>query len=519
MLNPKRWDQEIQRLMEAYQIAGLAVAVTDREKLLWHNSYGVTSVEKPWDPVTTQTLFRIASCTKITLGILVMRLVEEGKLDLDAPIARYVPWLQFRDNSTRDRITIRRLLSHSAGLPSEYTPDGPRDEDRMEAVLREGLRTLEPVAAPEDRLYYYSNWGIRLVAYAVQRIMGKPFSELDREYVLRPLGMDHTTFTLCEAATFSLAAPHKKGYEVLHYIPVNATRHAVGGLFSTVDDMAKLARVLLNEGAPLISRESMAQMMTPESSLYLNYGNDYGLTMRLKQYKNILLAGHDGQSPPYFTSIWTVPAKGLAVTLALNTEGGDILSTNLIPELILDDLCELPEQGDLWQEGLYCPERESLQTGTYLGDALGLFRLEMHGGRPCLTDREGTYPLRAHVRRGVYFYEKNGRRICVGMPAVNGGSAGHLMLQSLLCRKVCVEPLPEEADVSEYEGEYGTVLERYVVRRAGSGLEIWKNGSCSACTHVSGDIFACDFGAVTFVRMQGAIAGVRVGSSTTHNKR
>lgn len=260
-------------------------------------------------------------------------------------------------------------------------------------------------------------------------------------------------------------------------------------------------------------------MMTPESSLYLNYGNDYGLTMRLKQYKNILLAGHDGQSPPYFTSIWTVPAKGLAVTLALNTEGGDILSTNLIPELILDDLCELPEQGDLWQEGPYCPERESLQTGTYLGDALGLFRLEMHGGRPCLTDREGTYPLRAHVRRGVYFYEKNGRRICVGMPAVNGGSAGHLMLQSLLCRKVCVEPLPEEADVSEYEGEYGTVLERYVVRRAGIGLEIWKNGSCSACTHVSGDIFACDFGAVTFVRMQGAIAGVRVGSSTTHNKR
>lgn len=519
MLRPERWDREIRALMDAYEIAGLAVAVTDREKILWHNAYGVTSAEKPWDPVTTQTLFRIASCTKMTLGILVMRLVEEGRLDLDAPMIRYVPWLQFRDNSTRDRITLRRLLSHSAGLPSEYTPDGPRDEDRTEAILREGLGALEPVAAPEDRFYCYSNWGIRLAAYAVESILGKPFTQLDREYILDPLGMDHSTFTLCEAATYSLAVPHRRGREVLHYIPVNAARHAVGGMFSTVDDMAKLARVLLNEGAPLISRSSMAQMMTPESSLYLNYRSDYGLTMRLRQYKDLLLAGHDGQSPPYFASIWTVPARGVAVTLTLNTDGGDILSTNLIPELIFDDLCELPEDGDLWQQGQYCPERETLQAGVYLGDAPGLFRLEMREGCPHLTGRDGTYPLLPHLRSGVYFYEKDGQKICVGMPAVHGGSAEHLMVQSQLCRKVRVESLPDGADVSEYEGEYGTVLDRYLVRKRGNGLEILKNGVSSACTYVSGDTFACDFGAVIFIRMYGRIAGVRVGSTTIHNKR
>ena len=106
----ERWERKIREFMDTYGIAGLAVAVSDREKILWHNAYGVTSVEKPWDKVTTQTLFRIASCTKITLGILVMRLVEEGRLDLDAPIIQYVPWLQFRDNSTRDRITIRRVI-------------------------------------------------------------------------------------------------------------------------------------------------------------------------------------------------------------------------------------------------------------------------------------------------------------------------------------------------------------------------------------------------------------------------
>lgn len=515
----ERWDRKIRELIDAYGIAGLAVAVTDRKKILWHNAYGVTNVEKPWDKVTTQTLFRIASCTKITLGILVMRLVEEGKLDLDTPVGEYVPWLQFRDNSTRERITIRRLLSHSAGLPSEYTPDGPRDEDKLEAVLKEGLSTLEPVSQPEDQLYYYSNWSIRLVAYVVQSIMGKPFTELEREYILKPLGMDHTTFTLCEAATFSLAAPHRVGPKVLHYIPVNATRHAVGGLFSTVDDMAKLARVLLNDGAPLISKVSMQEMVTPQTSLYLNYRNEYGLTMRLKQYKTIALAGHDGQSPPYFASIWTVPERGIAVTLTMNTEGGDILSTNLIPELILDDLCDLPEKVDLWKSGSYCPEKESLHEGTYLGDAKGLFSMKMTDGKPALVDREGIHLLHAHIRSGVYYYEIDGQKTCVGLPAVNGGSPDHLLVQSMLCRRVAVQPLPQDKDFSEYEGAYGTVLEHYTVKQNKDALTVEKNGSVYVCKYVSGDTFACELGAVIFVRMHQKIVGVRVGSSTTHNKK
>ena len=118
MLNTKVWDEKVLKLKDEYGIAGMAVAVTDRNGIVWHNAYGVTSVEKPWDPVTTQTLFRIASNTKMTLGLLVMKLVEEGKLDLDAPVKKYVPWLELHDDSTLDRITLRRLLSHSAGLPS-----------------------------------------------------------------------------------------------------------------------------------------------------------------------------------------------------------------------------------------------------------------------------------------------------------------------------------------------------------------------------------------------------------------
>ena len=520
MICPEKWQKQIEDLMKQYGIAGLAVAVTDREKTVWHHGFGVTSVEKPWDPVTTETLFRIASCTKLTVGLLTMQMVEQGRLDLDVPVSTYVPWFKLADRSTEERITLRRLLSHSAGLPSEYTPDGPHDEDKLEEVLREGFSGLRPIADPADKLYYYCNWGVRLVSWILQDITGLPFTALVKKNVLQPLGMSHSTFTLCEAATYSLAVPHKPGPEVLHFIPVNATRHAAGGMFSTVDDLTALARVLLNDGAPLVKPESLRQMMTPECSLYLNYRNDYGITMRLKQYKDILICGHDGQSPPYYASVWTVPEKGVGITLLLNTQGGNPLSTDIIPKMILDDILELPKEWDVWKTGLADPEAETLSEGQYLSDPYGLFRLERRNGVLTLILGANEYPLTPHIRKGVYFADKGGEPIVVGLPAANGGSAGHVFIDSILCQKVMPQPEPSEDELKQYTGEYGTVLERFEFKTEGGKLWIRRrgHGDFRECRYVGPDTFSCDFGAVRFVRKYGEITLVRVGSSAGHNK-
>jgi CubicO group peptidase (beta-lactamase class C family) len=80
---------------------------------LWHRGFGVTSVEKPWDPVGPDTLLQIASCTKLTAGLLTMQLVEKGILDLDAPVGTYVPWLRLADRGTEERITL--LLNTESG--------------------------------------------------------------------------------------------------------------------------------------------------------------------------------------------------------------------------------------------------------------------------------------------------------------------------------------------------------------------------------------------------------------------
>lgn len=520
MIYPSKWQKKIENLMAQYRIAGLAVAVTDRNCTIWHQGFGVTSVEKPWDPVTTETLFRIASCTKLTVGLLTMQMVEQGKLNLDVPVGTYVPWFQLADRSTEDRITLRRLLSHTAGLPSEYTPDGPHDEDKLEEVLREGFSGLTPVADPDDKLFYYSNWGVRLISWILQDITGMPFTALVKKNILEPLGMDHSTFTLCEAATYSLAIPHKPGPEVLHFIPVNATRHAAGGMFSTVDDLTALARVLLNNGAPLVKPESLQQMMRPECSLFLNYQSDYGITMFIKEYKDVVICGHYGESPPYYTSVWTAPKYGIGVTCSLNTEGGAPVGVDIIPKFIFDEIIGLPQEWDIWEPGVADLAVEELHEGLYLSDPFGLLRLEKREDKFILSIGEKELILTPHRRKGIYFVNDGEQSIVIGLPAATEGSTEHIFINSMLCRKVTPQTMPDEAELRQYSGQYGTVLERFEFKVQKGKLWVKRRGydGPRECQYIGPDVFSCDFGAVRFVRKDDEITLVRVGGSIGHNK-
>lgn len=328
--------------MEEKRIAGMAIALTDRENVVWEQGFGVTSVEKPWDKVSGNTLFRIASNTKFTVGLCVMRLAEQGLLDPDAPLINYLPWFTLTDRKAADKITIRKLLSHTAGLPKEYTPDGPREESRLEEVLKETVPMLTPLWDPAENRYLYSNYGVRLAACAMERIAGKKYSVLCRELVLDPLGMEHSTFDLFQAATYELALPHQKDDDgepkVEHRFHENAARYAAGGLFSSVHEMTALARVKLNEGCPLISEESWEQMSSPVVRMNgIDQEGWYGLTLMKRIFDGTVLYGHTGSHPPFYSCIWTEPESGIGIAFCINTEGGQEFTNHLVPGLLVKD--------------------------------------------------------------------------------------------------------------------------------------------------------------------------------------
>ena len=321
----------LKETLEKEKIAGMAVAITDADKILFAEGFGVESIERPEVAVTPKSLFRIASITKVVTGMTILSLVEEQKLSLQTRVKEVLPWLDLTDKNTEENVTLVHLLSHTAGFPGEYTPEGPREESALEPSLQEGLPGLA-MEFPLGQGYLYSNWGIRLASLVAEKVTGKPFTRLAYERVLGPLGMDMTTFDLHVAATYSICLPHRLEdgkFCVCHKLQENAARQAAGGLYSNAEDLCKLARCLLNDGEKVLS--SIEEMKMPRGK---PKGFDsYGITLFAHNGGNGQVYFHPGSAPPYATSLYIHPASGLGIVTLMNTQRDQLRHT--IPDTIL----------------------------------------------------------------------------------------------------------------------------------------------------------------------------------------
>lgn len=318
------------------KIAGMAVAVTDREKIIFAEGFGVESVERPEVSVTPKSLFRIASITKVVTGMTILSLAEEGKLSLDTRVKEILPWLTLSDKHTEENVTLGHLLSHTAGLPAEYTPEGPREESALEPSLRAGLPTLEMQFLLGGG-FLYSNWGIRLASLVAEKVTGKYFTQLACQRVLQPLGMDRTTFDLHLAATYPICLPHTEEngqFRVFHTLQENAARQAAGGLYSNAEDLCRLARCLLNDGEKVLQKASVDEMKAPRGKPKAYDG--YGITLFGHNGENGQVYFHPGSAPPYATSLYIHPASGLGIVTLMNTQRDAL--RHAIPNRILQSL-------------------------------------------------------------------------------------------------------------------------------------------------------------------------------------
>ena len=339
------WEQTLKELLASHKIAGFSVAVTDRKKTVYAKGFGAESVERPTVSATAHSMYRIASLTKIVTGMVILRLCEMGKLDLDRPIAAYLPWLTLSRPEATAQMTLRHLLSHTAGLPREYTPEGPREESALESMLRENLPSLPLATLPNEGAHLYSNWGIHLASYIAEVVTGKPYTVLARELVLDPLGMEKTTFDIREAITYPISLPHVEDengkLRVCHRIKENAARMAAGGLYSNTEELCLLARCLLtggknDKGKQILSPDSIAEMCRPHATIDGENGDTYGLTMRHHHYGSHVLFGHLGSAPPYGGSLWVDPVSGYGVITELNTQRDSLRFE--IAEMIFSEL-------------------------------------------------------------------------------------------------------------------------------------------------------------------------------------
>ena len=264
------------------------------------------------------TQYRIGSLTKMFIAVLVMRLRDEGRLDLADPLGKHL------DVGQAASATIAQLLSHTAGLASE-TP-GPWWE-RSPGDLRPALTDiLGPARHPAGRLFHYSNPGYGLLGALVGQLRGHGWEEALRQEILDPLGMARTSVPP--------EPPHARGFavhpwaDVMQLEPAEGTglMAPAGELWSTAADLCRFAAFLLDGDDRVLAAKTLAEMRAPAAPPGEDaWAGGYGLGLQLFRHDGRVFYGHSGSMPGFLATLCVSAADGLGgIALANATSGPDI---------------------------------------------------------------------------------------------------------------------------------------------------------------------------------------------------
>jgi CubicO group peptidase (beta-lactamase class C family) len=264
-------DSDIAKAVTDWRSPGLAVAVVKDGHVVFAQGYGVREQGKP-AKVDTHTLFAIGSTTKAMTAALVAMLVDEKKVDWDAPVTRYLPWFQMKDPAATRELMVRDLLTHRAGLGNaDYLWYGQANS--TEEILKR-VRLVNP-AYPIRSNFIYQNIMYAAAGAVIESASGKPWAEMMRTRIFEPLGMSDTIPTAATLATkTNVASPHAVvagQVRVIENASVDPVA-AAGAVWSSVADMSKWVQFLLDggraggpDGKRLLSEKSFAELFTPQT--------------------------------------------------------------------------------------------------------------------------------------------------------------------------------------------------------------------------------------------------------------
>ena len=239
------------RQLEGHKIPGAAVSVVRDGKVLFAKGYGRADVSKEKPVVADETLFRIASTSKLFTATAAMQLVEEGRLDLDEDVNAYLDDVEIPNAYPGRPVTLRHLLTHTAGFEQVFTGSGARDALDVEPLGEYLSENVPERVRPPGEATSYSNYGMSLAGLLVEEVSGVPFAQYVEENVIKPLGMDSTTFDQPPAS--GLRERVATGYEVEGGEPVAGPFEYIdeapaGSVSTTATDMAAFMIAHLQNG-------------------------------------------------------------------------------------------------------------------------------------------------------------------------------------------------------------------------------------------------------------------------------
>jgi CubicO group peptidase (beta-lactamase class C family) len=383
--------------LERSDIAGASVMVMQNGQVLLRKGYGYADLKnkKPVDPAAT--IFRLASISKLFTWVSVMQLVEQGKLDLDTDVNRYLDF-QIRPAFSQP-VTLRNLMTHTGGFEEELR-DIIVTDPKQAVTLRDFLMRNQPQRIfPPGTIPAYSNYGVGVAGYIVQRVSGQPFEQYVEQHVFSPLKMEHSTFyqppptPLRRLPSEGYPADTEKppiGFEIFN--PVSA-----GGVSSTAADMGRFGQALLNggelDGNRILKPETVQAMWTPQ---FRSSDRMPPICMGFYEtWRNGLRwIGHEGDLVAFHSLFMLEPSKKLMLFISYNSARGgdrprpeiiDMFTDRYFPGEARPSFLSLPRKELTEIEGVYQSTRREDSTSVKL--------LSLLSQRVATVDRMGALHL------------------------------------------------------------------------------------------------------------------------------
>jgi CubicO group peptidase (beta-lactamase class C family) len=348
---PPGFDGYVRQVLQAFTVPGVAIAIVKDGRVVLARGYGVQHRDEP-TPVDADTRFGIASNTKLFTATALAILVDEGKVEWDAPVIRYLPWFALYDPYVTRELTVRDLLVHRSGFglgAGDLLWWPPTTYGREEIARR--LRFIRPATSFRSA-YAYDNVLYLVAGEVIEAVSGQPWEEFVRTRILDRLGMSHSDVHRGTGEPGNMATPHAEVDDTVRPVAPFASDNAnpAAGIVSGAADMAKWLLVQLDsgrvaDGSRLFSPAAARQLwreVTPEpiaeppADLPHLRPNFYGYALGLetRDYRGKLLLTHTGGLPGYLSRVAMMPELRLGVAVLTNQESG--LAFNALTYRVLD---------------------------------------------------------------------------------------------------------------------------------------------------------------------------------------
>lgn len=311
--------------MEHYHVPGVSIAVVKDDKLLWAKGYGIANTETG-DSVTTETIFQAGSISKPIAALGALKLVQEGKMDLNEDINTYLQGWKVPDNkfTETEKVTLESLLTHSAGMTVHGFP-GYSQTDTFPDIITvlEGNGNTPPILVDTipGSIWRYSGGGYTVMEKAVEDVSGQPLEMFLAENVLEPMGMNNSTYgqPLPENFKDNASAAYDGEGKLIEGLYHNYPEQAAAGLWTTPSDLAKyyleIQAIRAGKTDGVLSKEIVDQMLT-------EHKNHWGLGPALGERDGKVVFAHGGKNAGFSNDMMGYADQGDAIIIMTSADGG-----------------------------------------------------------------------------------------------------------------------------------------------------------------------------------------------------